>query len=137
MGMPTKENTNVALIKDPEEIARIHPQESSVYGLLRKIPVLNWFLSESACSTNSQCSGSPGDYLHKFVGVVEIFRQWPSAGVIWAKDIVNKKGGEDGIAEITKALVDDQMNYQKTKNFQTDEKKAIVEFLLSSGKYIS
>jgi len=88
-------------------------------------------------SLDSQYSGSPGDYLHKFVGVVEIFRQWPSAGVIWAKDIVKKKGVEDGIAEITKALVDDQMNYQKTKNVQTDEKKAIVDFLLSSEKYIS
>ena len=50
---------------------------------------------------------------------------------------MKKNGVEDGITEITKALVDDSLGYQKTKHFQANEKKEIVDYLLENEKYTS
>ena len=117
--MPTSENTNATMIKDPEELAMSAGgtgSSSFIYLFLHKVPVINKLVPGE--SSSSLYSGSPVDYLDKFVMTVNYFPSWPAAGVNWAKDIIKKKGVEGGIVEITKALVDDTLGYQKTKKFK-------------------
>lgn len=135
--MPTKENTNAALIKDAEEASKLEAaQPSFIIGILRKIPVLNWFVGPGTQGANAY-TGSPDDYLDRFVTAINWFPSWPAFAKSWAKGVMKKHAKlEDGIAEITKALVDDAMGKQKTKSFENGQKKEIVDFLLSNESFL-
>lgn len=136
--MPTNENTNASMIKDPEEYAKNMAKESSsVTGLLQKTPVLKWFIPGSTKKPPRVYSGSPSDYLSEFVVTMKYFPSWPKDAKKWAQGVMKRNGVEKGIVEITKELVNDSMNYQKTKAFKADEKKEIVDFLLENEKYMS
>ena len=134
--MPTKQNTNASMIKDPEEVAKKMAKESStISGLLRKTPVLKWFIPGS--TEVPVYSGSPSDYLPRFVAVINYFPSWPAHAKKWAQGKMKSNGVEKGIVTITKELVNDTLNYQKTKTFKADEKKEIVDYLLGNEKYMS
>lgn len=138
--MPTKENTNASMIRDPEEVSKTLAEGSSfsIWGLLQKIPLLNWFIADSAFGTQAPAyTGSPADYLDRFVVAINYFPSWPPEAVNWAKGVMKKNGVKDGIYEITRELVNDSLNYQKTKTFTVDEKMEIVDFLLDNAKYTS
>ena len=47
------------------------------------------------------------------------------------------KSVEDGIDDITKGLVDDDLNHSKTKYFKENEKKEIIDYLLENKRYTS
>merc|ERR1719197_521180 len=82
-------------------------------------------------------SGKPRDYLDAFMESVQYIDQWPFLAKTWAKVVVKKhKLLRDGIAEITTQLVEDGGNIMKTKYFNKDEKKEIVDFLLSNKQYM-
>lgn len=140
--MPTKENTNSNMLKDPEEYARSLAQAQQGSGasfseLLQKIPVLNWFFTcNDGNGSKSTYTGSPSDYLDTFVNAMDFFPYW-GPGKSWAKSVMKQNKGslDKGIAEITVALVDDSAGFQKTKNFQADEKKQIVNFLLANERF--
>ena len=135
--MPTNENTNAFLIKDPEEFARnLAKESSSITGLLQKTPVLKWFVAGSTRKAPVY-SGTPSDYLVKFVATINYFPMWPAHAKTWAKGVMKSNGVEKGIFMVTKELVNDTMNYQKTKTFKVNEKKEIVDFLLENEKYMS
>merc|ERR1712176_747970 len=138
--MPTKENTNADLIKDPLQVAedmgcKSNDDDESLFER-----IYNYFFPKNKRkkTTTNEYSGKPEDYLNQFVEVVKYFPSWPKEAQVWVKGIMkdHKNNPDDGIAAITKVLVDDDGNYQNTKTFTSKEKKEIVDYLLSNETYM-
>lgn len=153
--MPTKENLNRDLIRDPNEFAAELGGSSLVtaslfsliLAILYKLPFVGSFfayidimkyLLNGPSTTKSLYSGKPDDYHNQFVQAVDYYPSWPGFAKNWVKSTMNKSGDkvDEGITIITKVLVDDAMGYQKTKSFAKDQKKEIVDYLLASEKYM-
>jgi len=136
--MPTKENLNPTLVKDPSELAGSTASlaDASLWDIgsvvLGKLPLIGSWFRRGASSTGKVYSGKPQDYISKFTQVVDVYPSWPEFAKNWIKDTMqNARSKENGVETITEALVNDQMGYQGTKNFSSKEKAAIVECLLS------
>jgi len=141
--MPTEENMNVKLIKDPRAYAEglsaasftLNPFKI-VKGLFLQLFRL---LTGKALGggTNPEYSGNPEDYVAQCVNSVNAWPHWPEVAKTWARGVMVKhKKVEDGIAEITWAMVDDQGNHQKMKAFKRSEKKEILDHLMNNEKYM-
>lgn len=144
--MPTEENTNAKLIKNPVDLSNapvVGLNETSSLRLIielviRYISFISFgFLVFGKSKEKSNYSGNPKDYLDQFLKTVDSYPSWPTFAQTWVKGQM-KQGGkepEKGIAAITKELVNDTMGYQKTKNFATGEKEEIVKFLLADPDF--
>lgn len=130
--MPTSENTNADMIKDPLQVA----EEAGVGFSLNPFTHLKrWIKSKNASSTYT---GNPEDYLKKFAGTIKYIKWWPAHAVTWAKTTVNSSDTVDeGLRVLTGVLVKDDMGYQGTKGFSATQKAEIVEFLVKNEEYMS
>ena len=148
--MPTKENIHADLIQEPLERAIQQSQRAVetasifqlLYALLRKVPLVGTLVGllfgTGPSTPAAKYSGKPEDYLTQFVNAINYFPAWPSFGKTWAEGEMKKAPSvNEGIAVITRALVQDTMGYQKTKHFKQQEKKAISTYLLSNEAYMA
>jgi hypothetical protein len=113
--MPSKENMNRELVRDPWELAqKVDASVSSastwqlLVALLQKVPlfgsVVAWLLGTGGGTMGHEpYSGNPDDYLERFVQVVEGFSGWPSFAVSLIKGEMKNKGVDKGIEAITRA----------------------------------
>uniref|UniRef100_A0A7S2HHY3 Uncharacterized protein n=1 Tax=Helicotheca tamesis TaxID=374047 RepID=A0A7S2HHY3_9STRA len=135
--MPNKENMSADLIQRPFEIANTvgNINNASAWELSKALfwRVLGY--GGATATKASPYSGNPEDYLEKFITVVNTYPSWPSFATKWVKSQMDK-GLDKGIQQITVELVNDQMGFQKTKHFETSEKKEISDLLLSNEKYM-
>ena len=139
--MPTIENTNIDMIKDPEDFAEeMNRMSLSSPSNIFKLPfnIIMAMFQTSTFGKAKEYSGNPEDYLKPLVGAVNSFSWWPASAKSWVHTTISSSESlEAGIKTITKILVDDKENYAKTKAFKAIEKKAIVAFLMTNEKYLN
>lgn len=147
--MPTVENTNQAMAKDPEMYAKelfggASLSTASALDLSRellcKVPVVGR-LARLMCSSpdvgNTGYTGKPEDYVDKFINTVNSFPQWPAVAVGWVRGQMAGKPEDEGIAAITLALVTDKTGHQGTKAFAPAEHREIADYLVKQDKYMA
>jgi len=138
--MPTKENTNHAMIKDPSTLAQASGTlaEASIFSLVKALfmatigPCIPGLRPKKA----STYSGNPKDYMHRFIGAVKLFPQWPAFAKVWAKGEMSKHGKKAGVEEVTKTIVKDQGAHHGTKDFTSDQHAELAKALLESAEYM-
>mmetsp|Transcript_38244 Transcript_38244/g.92532 ORF Transcript_38244/g.92532 Transcript_38244/m.92532 type:complete len:445 (+) Transcript_38244:749-2083(+) len=138
--MPTEDNINLSMIKDPMQVAL---ELSNATFTLNPFVLIWRFLAYvfgSLSGTSGEVApytGSPKDYEDRFFNGIKYFRYWPKYAQTWAKGIMaGYETPEDGVKEVTKHLVDDATGYNKTKGFKKTEKNEIVEYLVNNERYM-
>merc|ERR1712176_1523719 len=124
-GMPTEENTSAALLKDPLKVAEDLSPSFGKPRLIAKRVFRYLFKREKM----EKYSGKPEDYLDRFLTSVRVFQYWDEEDKEWAKDTMMEYESEpdEGITAITKELVDDEGNDEKTRAFSRNEKREIID----------
>lgn len=133
--MPTAENLNLKLVKDPVKLAAnggAALEEATVWEIGKSM--VNRMFGWGSSTTTSDYSGKPEDYKQKFVDSVNYFESWPEAGRTWA---LNHMKDDKGYVTVIKTLVDDSTGHFGTKAFDPAQKKEVVDFLLADEDYVN
>mmetsp|Transcript_36237 Transcript_36237/g.66574 ORF Transcript_36237/g.66574 Transcript_36237/m.66574 type:complete len:456 (-) Transcript_36237:169-1536(-) len=152
--MPTSNNVRRDMMQSPKEYAiqlkgGSNLESASVLELFlaicRKLPLvgglfgrlLDGYLTGKAKVAPIKYSGNASDYLDRFVKALDAFPSWHKSSNTWAKvQMKRQKTARGGIEGITTTLVEDQLGFQKTRNFSQQAKAEIVTALLESDKYM-
>ena len=129
--MPTPENINAEMIKDPLQIAK-EMSEATTFSPFK------WLKGMFSKSSDTY-SGNPEDYLDNFITKgIDSLPMWPSFGKTWAIQQLNSDPNdiEVGIKLITKGLVEDSYGSFNTKSLSKENKEEIFSFLIKNEKYM-
>jgi len=147
--MPTRENTNADMIKDPKAYAEElksgsggQPLASAttvelVAELLSRVPILGR-LVPGPPKAPEKYLGSPKAYETAFVMALAAFEQWPSFAKPFVRGAFEKSGSFDaGVRVLAVMMVDDSSGHMKTKSLAAEEKSAIVEHLVGHDAFVA